>query len=263
MISKILAVAKQTSKSNLYYRFDLLLYIFNFIVEITVYIFIWLAIYNNTGTTNGMTISEITTYYILVVSLDPIISWGINESMGISIREGEILRELLNPLSYFQYYFGIRFGELVESGIVGIITFIMCVFLFGVMAPQGLLNFIFFLILIALAVVVVYFFELILGMFAFYTDSIWGVEILKRSILTIFSGMLAPITMFPEILQKIANILPFKDCIYTPINIYFGKVSNIEILQTILKQSIWILVLYILAKFIFNKAIKKITINGG
>ena len=46
MISKIYAIAKQNAKESLYYRFDLLLYIFNFIVEITVYIFIWIAIYN-------------------------------------------------------------------------------------------------------------------------------------------------------------------------------------------------------------------------
>ncbi len=47
MINKILAIAKQNAKEGLYYRFDLLLYIFNFMIEITVYIFIWLAIYRS------------------------------------------------------------------------------------------------------------------------------------------------------------------------------------------------------------------------
>ena len=46
MINKIYAIAKQNLREGLYYRFDLLLYIFNFIIEITVYVFIWLAIYN-------------------------------------------------------------------------------------------------------------------------------------------------------------------------------------------------------------------------
>lgn len=263
MINKIWAIAKQNAKEGLYYRFDLLLYIFNFIVEITVYIFIWLAIYNSGNQIAGMSFEQITTYYILVVSLNPIITWGINETMGHSIRDGEVLRELLNPISYFNYYFGIRIGELIESIIVGILTFGICALLFGVLLPQGIINFILFVILVALAVVIVYFFELILGMSAFYTNSIWGVEIFKRSILSVFSGMIAPITLFPNFLQKIANILPFKDCIYTPINIYFGNIGYIEILQIILKQSIWIVILYIIAKFLFNKAIKNITVNGG
>ena len=141
--------------------------------------------------------------------------------------------------------------------------YLMFLILFGVLLPNGILNFLFFIIIVFLAVIVVYFFELLIGMTAFYTNSIWGVEIFKRAVLSIFSGMIAPITLFPEFLQKIANFLPFKDCIYTPINIYFGELTNMEILQVIMKQCIWIVVLYIIAKIIFNKAIKNITVNGG
>lgn len=263
MIKKIWAIAKQNAQEGLYYRFDLLLYIFNYIVEITVYTFVWLAIYNTGNQIADMSFQEITTYYVLVISLYPIIFWGINEIMGESIREGEILRELLNPVSYFNYYFGIRIGELIESTIVGILTFIMCSIIFKVLLPSGLLNFIFFILLISFAIIVVYFFELILGVIAFYTDSIWGIEMFKRAILSIFSGMIAPITLFPEFLQKIANFLPFKDCIYTPVNVYFGKLETIEILQVLLKQCVWIAILYIIAKLLFKKAIKNITVNGG
>lgn len=263
MISKIWAIAKQDAKEGLYYRFDLLLYIFNFIIETTVYVFIWLAIYNNGNQILGMSFEQVTTYYVLVVSLSPIINWGINELMGTAIREGEILRELLNPISYFSYYFGIRIGELIESSLVGLLTFAICSLLFGTLLPASILDFILFLIIVVLAVIVVYFFELIIGMIAFYTNSIWGVEIFKRAILSIFSGMIAPITLFPEFLQKIANVLPFKDCIYTPISIYFGELNNIEILQVVLKQCIWICIFYVIAKILFNKAVKNVTVNGG
>ena len=263
MINKILTLAKQNAREGLYYRFDLILYIFNFIVEITVYVFVWLAIYNNGNQILDMSFEQVTTYYILVVSLNPIISWGVNEMMGHAIREGEILRELLNPISYINYYFGLRIGKFIEAGIVGILTFIICSLLFGVLLPAGILNFIFFILVVLLSIVVVFFFELILGTTAFYTDSIWGIEIFKRAILNIFSGMIAPLSLFPQWLQKIADILPFKDCIYTPINIYFGELSNIEILQVLLKQCIWIVILYIVAKVLFNKAVKNVTVNGG
>ena len=251
MIKKIWAIAKQNAHEGLYYRFDLLLYIFNYIVEITVYTFVWLAIYNSGSQVADMNFNEITTYYILVISLNPIIFWGINEILGEAIREGEILRELLNPISYFNYYFGIRIGELIESSIVGILTFIICSLIFKVLLPSSLLNLIFFILLISLAII------------AFYTNSIWGIEMFKRAILSIFSGMIAPIVLFPNFLQKIANFLPFKDCIYTPVNIYFGKLETLEIIKVIFKQCIWIIILYIIAKILFKKAIKNITVNGG
>ena len=210
-----------------------------------------------------MSFDQITTYYILVVSLSPVINWGINEMMGTAIREGEILRELLNPISYFTYYFGIRMGELAESVIVGILTFIICAMLFGVLLPSSILNLIFFVVIVFLSVVTVYFFEIILGMTAFYTHSVWGIEILKRSILNIFSGMIAPLSLFPESLQKVSNILPFKDFVYTPINIYFGNLNNMEIMQVIFKLCVWIFIFYLIAKVVFIKAVKNITVNGG
>ena len=263
MINKIWKIARQVTKEDLYYRFDVLLYVCNFIIQITVYIFIWLAIYNNGNQVLGMNFEQITTYYVLPITLNPIIFWGINESIGEHIREGEVQKQLLFPISYFNWNFGIKIGVVLESCVVGGITFVICLCLFGVLPPAGIINFLFFIILICLSVVVIYLLEMILGMAAFYTNSLWGVEVFKRAVLNIFTGMIAPITLFPEFLQKIANVLPFKECVYTPISIYFGELSQNEILHVILKQCIWIVILYIIAKIVFKKAIKNITINGG
>lgn len=263
MISKLLVLGKQTARENFYYRFDIILFVLNFVISITVYVFIWLAIYKNGGQILDMTFEQVTTYYILVVSLDPIISWGINQVMGEAIRNGEILRELLNPISYFHYYFGIRLGELIEALVTSLITFVICSFLFGILAPAGILNFLFFILVVILSVIMVFFFELSLGMISFYTNAIWGVEVFKRAVIHIFSGMIAPIALFPEFLQKIVNFLPFKECTYTPINIYFGNLSIIDILQVIAKQGLWIIIFYLIARIIFKNGIKHITINGG
>ena len=60
-----------------------------------------------------------------------------------------------------------------------------------------------------------------------------------------------------------ANVLPFKELIYTPINIWLGQVSMNDIILVMIKQIIWIGVLYGIAKMFFNHAVKKVTINGG
>ena len=55
----------------------------------------------------------------------------------------------------------------------------------------------------------------------------------------------------------------FKELIYTPINIWLGQVEHSQIMFVILKQIIWGVILYIIAKLFFNHAIKNVTINGG
>lgn len=104
---------------------------------------------------------------------------------------------------------------------------------------------------------------MIVGTVGFYSSSIWGMQVLRKSIISIFSGIIAPITLFPEWFQKISNILPFKELIYTPINIWLGKIEINEIWFILVKQIIWGVILYIIAKLFFNHAVKKLTINGG
>lgn len=245
------------------YKSNFYLFTLNRIIEIVVYIFVWQAIYDQTGNAGGYTITQMITYYILVFTLSSISNWGVNEDMAHSIRNGNINKELLNPLSYFQYYFGVNIGEMGFAIVVGIATFIICSLFWSVTLPVSLINFLLFIFVILLGIPITFFFTMIVGTVGFYSSSIWGMQILRKSIISIFSGLIAPINLFPIWFQNIANILPFKELIYTPINIWLGQITTNEIIFVIIKQGIWIIVLYILAKLFFNHAVKKVTINGG
>lgn len=263
MLSTLLKIGKMGIKEYLQYKSLLFLFILNRIVEVVVYIFVWYAIYNQTGQIDGFAINEIATYYILVVTLAPMSLWGINEDIAYSIRKGYISRELLNPISYFTYYFGKDIGEMGFALLTGICTFIICNIFWTVLMPVNIWAFLGFICIILLNIPISYFLQMIVGTCGFYTNATWGMQILRKSIISIFSGLIAPLTMFPEAFQKIANILPFKEFFYTPINIYLGKIQGIEILGIIGKQLIWAIIMYAVAKVFFNKAVKKITINGG
>ena len=149
------------------YKSNFYLFTLNRIVEVLVYIFVWQAIYNQTGNAGGFTISQMVTYYILVVTLGPIILWGINEDMAHSIRNGRINKELLNPITYFQYYFGVNLGEIFFAMIVGMATFIVCAIFWSVLLPVSILNFILFIIVVLLGIPITFFLQMIVGTFRF------------------------------------------------------------------------------------------------
>ena len=263
MLKTMIQLAKMQFNQYNIYKSNFYLFTLNRIVEIIVYIFVWQAIYNQTGNAGGFTISQMITYYILATAFSSIALWGINETMAHSIRNGHINKELLNPISYFQYYFGMNLGELGFATIVGIATFILCAIFWELALPTNLLDFVLCIIVILLGVPITFFIQMIVGTVGFYTNSIWGMQILRQSIISIFSGLIAPLTLFPEWFQKIANILPFKEFIYTPINIYLGNIPLNEIGFVILKLILWSLILYAISKAFFKYSVKKITINGG
>lgn len=263
MLKTIFALANVHLKEFFIYKSNFYLFTLNRIVEVVVYIFVWQAIYSQTGNAGGFTIEQMVTYYILVTSLRPFAIWGINDEMSHSIKNGKIDKELLSPITYFQYYFGRHLGELAFGVLVALVSFICCAIFWKVTLPINIASFVLMIIVIAISIPIGFFIQMIVGTAGFYTNSIWGMTIFRRAIISIFSGIIAPLTLFPEWFQKISNILPFKEFIYTPVNIYLGQIGYNEIILVIIKQLIWIVVLYIIAKMFFNHAVKKITINGG
>lgn len=263
MLKSMIALARMQFKQYSIYKSNFWLFTLNRLVEIIVYIFVWQAIYNQTGNSGGFSMTQMITYYILVTSLRPLALWGINQDMAYSIRSGELNRELLNPITYFQYYFGVNLGELGFGLIVGIGAFIICSLFWNVLIPVTIINFILFIVVILLGIPITFFLQMIVGTVGFYSSSIFGMQILRTSTISIFSGIIAPITLFPDWFQKIANILPFKDLVYTPINIWLGQISINEIIIIIAKLIIWGILLYLIARTFFNHAVKKVTINGG
>jgi len=68
------------------------------IVDITVFYFIWKAIYNGENIFEGITQEQIITYIIIARMLYQLLSWGINSEISRIIRNGDIIIELTKPI---------------------------------------------------------------------------------------------------------------------------------------------------------------------
>lgn len=264
MLNNYIGVIIASFKKGFVYKVDNLLSIVNRIIEVSVLIFIWYAISGNEGQINGMSISNLIIYYALAYSLGHIMTWGINEYMATSIKKGRINMELLYPINYMKYFFCYKLGNVFRQLIViSIPTLIALIILFKIKLSFSIVNILLFLLITSLSIIIIFFIEFIFGLMSFYTTSGWGLQILKKSLITILSGQIAPIQFFPNIIVKIMNILPFTDLIYSPITTLLGLKSSNDIILILCRQSIWIIFLFILSKIIYNKAIKNVTIYGG
>ena len=263
MLKIMTQLAKMQFNQYNIYKSNFYLFTLNRIIEVMVYIFVWQAIYKQTGNAGGYTLQQMITYYILVITFSSFATWGVNEIMAENIKSGQINKELLNPISYFKYYFGINIGELLFATVVGVATFILCSLFWKLVLPDNVMDFLLCILIIILGVPITFSLQVIVGTIGFYTNSIWGMQVLRKAIIQIFSGIIAPITLFPNWFQNLSKILPFKELIYTPINIWLGNFSTNEIIMIIVKQIIWGIALYSIAKIFFNHAIKNVTVNGG
>ncbi len=90
-----------------------------------------------------------------------------------------------------------------------------------------------------------------------------GLSALRLSIGSFFSGALIPLAILPGWLQKIAEFLPFSQTISVPVSFLSGISSLADAPRIWAVQLVWLAALFILSRLIFNRAVQKITVQGG
>lgn len=116
---------------------------------------------------------------------------------------------------------------------------------------------------LTLAYLINFFFNICFGFSAFVFKNLWGSNLLKTSIVAFMSGSLIPLAFFPKVVSDILSFLPFSSLIYTPVMIIVGKYDASQILQALLLQFFWLLVMVGLSQLIWKRVQSFITIQGG
>ena len=86
---------------------------------------------------------------------------------------------------------------------------------------------------------------------------------IKNVIVKVLSGTLLPLWFMPEILRKIIKVTPFESIYFTPIQIYLGEISGLEILYKMFIQVMWIVILGLIANAFWKRGTKKLVVQGG
>ncbi len=212
----------------------------------------------------GLTLDEMITYVA--------ISWigrsfyfnNIARELSGQIRDGEIAMQLIKPYNLQT----VMMFEVVGESIFRLLLFtlpimIVVVPLFGIQGPPDPALYGWSFLSFSLALVIYTQFNFLLGCVAFYTKNIQGVLRAKMVAMDFLTGVLVPFTFFPEWFQTVVSWLPFQGISYIPVTIYLGKRPGAELFAGLAVQLAWSVILYALARLVWNRAVKQITVQGG
>jgi ABC-2 type transport system permease protein len=264
LLYKTLGIIGMTIKQRLAYRAALWSGTVATSASILIYYFLWQAVFSEAAVIDGFTFQMMITYIIIARVLASQFFNGINLTLAEWIREGNIATELIRPIGILRQLFALRIGEFCQFATFKLIPITLVAALFlGAAPPAGGVFFLLFVIKILAALILLFFFEVIIGTLAFYTMEFYAVRFAKDATLTILSGGLVPLFLFPEWLQSIFRFLPFQHLVAGPIEIYLGILSYSEILRSFANLSLWVVVMMLLSLLFFKKAMKKVVIQGG
>lgn len=268
-LSMYLPFTKNVIKDNLAYKGTFYLTLFCKILSVFITYYLWRAIFDSSssGVISGFTRDDMVTYLFMSFVCSNIVITSMTTKIGSDVTDGSIAINLIKPISYKRKLLAESIGEMIYKFIIPSIFIWLGLEIYKILNMQkysfSLKNTIFFIISSVLGFLLYFLFEFCFGMLAFYSTYVWGMEIIKNSVLTFLTGQLIPLSFFPTIIQKVFEFLPFSSMNYIPVMLYLGKISNTDFIYSLSRQIIWIIILELFSSWLWRRVIKKISILGG
>ena len=250
--------------NTLAYRLRYYTGIATYFIYVSVYYFIWKAIYTQSPDIEGFDFHQMLTYVALGWILRSFYYNNIDQDLAQQVMEGKLAMDLIKPVNVQMMYVAQAQGEsLFRIAMLTAPTAVILMLVYPVRRPASTVHFLAFLASAVLSFFLVAGINFAVGTFAIRLKSILGLLRAKYFLLELFSGLLLPISFFPEAFQKVLQFLPFQYISYVPLLLYLGKISGAGILRALGLQLFWVAAMLALGDALWRWSSRKITIQGG
>jgi ABC-2 type transport system permease protein len=267
-VKKYLHVIGIGIQNNLTYRFNYLTRTLFSFIPLFAMLSLWQKIYSGPGgaTHAGWTKAEMIFYYLMLAVVD--VFTAVNEDdwqIAADIREGNISQFLLKPIDYLWYrlclFFSGRVTFVMMAGIP-LAVFIFC-FRSYFLPPASTAAMIVFPFSLVLTALLQFFISYAMAMLAFWLLEISTLIFILFAFEYIASGHMFPLNLFPQPLFHVLMLTPFPYQMYFPVAVYMGKIAGVQLLAGLMSQLGWVIMSYLLARFMWQRGVKKYAAFGG
>ncbi|MBI4812128.1 ABC-2 family transporter protein [Candidatus Falkowbacteria bacterium] len=256
MFKKYWHIFKNSFQAGLVYRFNVFTSFFTAALSLVIFIYLWFSIYNQGGRLGDYNLRELIIYYIVSSFIALIIkAKDIGWVIGDEIRLGGISSYLVRPISFLYKSFFDNLGQAaLMAAIFGVAVFAPLLFLQNFFS---LFTGVLFAASVFLAVCLNFLIFYLVGISTFYFGFVMGFNFIMINIASFLSGGFIPLDLLPKWLFIISAWLPFKYLIFYPISIAMGKVNGYEALSGLGAGVLWMMILFLAAKILFKRGLKK------
>ncbi len=265
-MKKYLALTRAGIIEALSFRVSYVVTILGNLTYLVVIYFLWKAIYDSSPAkvVNGMTFTDTMIYLVLAASLASFLEVYLVWQIGRNIQNGKIILDIIKPMDFQLYtFFNISGNYVVTFFFTVLPTFILLEILTGGAIPFGV-NLIFFAASAIIALVINFGIDFFVATICLYTQSTWGINIMKEVIILFISGATIPLAFFPEPLKTIVGYLPFQAIYNTPLLFLIDETLTVDrYFEMLLIQLFWVFFVILASRLFWKKSLKIITVNGG
>lgn len=256
-------------QNNLTYRFNFLARSLFGLIPLVAMLYVWRTIFAGKGS-GGMvgaySFAEMVSYYLLTTIVDALTA--VNEDdwqIAADIKDGNISQFLLKPIDYLWYrlclFVSGRMTYLAVAA-VPLAIFVLCLHNFFVLPPNGTALALFF-VSVLMTALLQFFMSYAMAMLAFWVLEVSTFIFILFAFEYLASGHLFPLDILPPGLSRVLFFTPFPYQLFFPVSIYMGKTTGSDLARGLVIQFAWVIAMYLIARFAWNRGIKKYAAVGG
>ena len=187
--------------------------------------------------------------------------------IGNSIKEGTVAYELCRPYDLYWWWYLKLIAKKYGAMSLRFIPVLVLAFLlpapYCLTVPISFQAFLMFLLTLFLGSLIVIGINLIIHTIGFFTKEEKGISSIINTFGELIGGLAVPLPLLPNLIINVSEYLPFRLIGDLPFRIYSGNITGNYAIKCIILQIIWIAILWIVGKLLMNKALKKVSIQGG
>ena len=220
--------------------------------------FLWTAIFNNQSSISVWDLRSIHKYIAAMVFATSVFSYPNIYFVSKEIKTGNIVNVLSKPYNYPLSVFLKNLGIVCFNFLLLSPLFFIYAAVFSSVSVKELSL---FLLSVILGIITYILFDINMALLTFWTESDWGISLMKNAILFFFTGRLFPLDFLPSGIYSVFRRMPFAGMTYTPVLFFAGKEKGLRGFYVL--QIVWIIIFFIAMQISFYKLEKNVNLNGG
>jgi ABC-2 type transport system permease protein len=241
------------------YRFTVVAYRIGDVLNMLFLIILWQAIFAGQDLVRGYSLQEMITYVIMGNFLVLFSRTYQVDYLANNIKDGRLTMFLVKPMHFLHFLAVSTFGRIAMLIIFSVLVQLPLMLFFreSIIWNTSLATWIVIVPMLTLAFLTELMISYLIASIAFWTDEVAGVYDAIGKLRRIFAGDLFPLSFLPALMVQVSFMLPFAYAFFVPTQLYLNKISIETGLKGLAIQVIWVVVLFFVLRFTWNKGLKR------